>query len=66
MRDKVHIDNMQFGFSPGRGTTDAIFIARQMQEKCWTQKQEIWMAFVDLEEAFNRVPREVCTDEVER
>jgi len=28
----VNINEMQFGFMPGRGTTDA-FIARQLQEK---------------------------------
>jgi len=25
-------DDMQFGFMKGKGTTDAIFMARQMQE----------------------------------
>ena len=29
----IKIDDMQFGFMPGRGTTDAIFIVRQLQEK---------------------------------
>ena len=29
----VDIDEMQFDFVPGRGTTDAIFIVRQLQEK---------------------------------
>ena len=28
IRNMVDIDKMQFGFVPGRGTTDAIFIAR--------------------------------------
>ena len=27
------IDNMQFGFMPGRGTTDTIFIIRQLLER---------------------------------
>ena len=33
IRCQVSIDNMQFGFMPGKGTTDAIFIMRQVQEK---------------------------------
>ena len=59
VRDKVQIDSMQFGFRLGRGTTDAIFIVRQMQERFLDKKKEVWMAFVDLERVFNRVPREV-------
>jgi len=30
---QVDIDDMQFGFMKGKGTIDAIFIVRQMQEK---------------------------------
>ena len=33
IRCQLSIDNMQFGFMPGKGTTDAIFIMRQVQEK---------------------------------
>ena len=33
IRQLVSIDNFQFGFVPGRGTTDAIFVVRQLQEK---------------------------------
>ena len=39
----------------GRGTTDAIFIVRQLQEKHLTAKKTLYMAFVDLEKAFDRV-----------
>ena len=33
IRKQVRIDDMQFGFSSGKTTTDAIFIVRQLQEK---------------------------------
>ena len=49
---------MQFGFMPGKGTTDAIFIMRQVQEKHQATKKKLYNAFVDLEKAFD-VPREV-------
>ena len=59
IREKVKIDDMQFGFMPGKGTTDAIFIARQLQEKFLEKNKELFFAFIDLEKAFDRVPREV-------
>ena len=59
VRSRVNIDDMQFGFRPGKGTTDAIFIIRQIQEKFLAKKKDLWIAFVDLEKAFDRVPREV-------
>ena len=33
IREAVNIDDMQFGFMPGKGTMDAIFITRIMQER---------------------------------
>ena len=49
----------EFGFMPGRGTTDAIFIVRQLQEKFLDKNRNLYFAFSDLEKAFNRVPRKV-------
>ena len=57
IRCRVSIDNMQFGFMHVKGTTDAIFIMRQVQEK-HQAKKKLYYAFVDLEE-FYRVPREM-------
>ena len=58
LRMKVNIDDMQFGFMSGKGTVDAIFIVRQLQ-KFMEKRKDLFYAFVDLEKAFDRVPRDV-------
>ena len=52
IRQVVSTDNSQFGFVPGRGTTDAIFVVRQLQEKYLAAQQETLHGSVDLEKAF--------------
>ena len=56
LRQKVKIDAIQFGFMPGKGNTDAV---RQMQQKYGCKGKKLYFAFVKLEKAFDRVPREV-------
>ena len=46
-------------FMPGKGTTDAIFIMQQVQEKHEAMKKKMYCVLVDLEKAFDRVPREL-------
>ena len=59
IRELVKADDMQFGFMPGKGTTDALFILRRMQEEFRGREKKLYMCFVDLEKAFDRVPRKV-------
>ena len=42
----------QCGFWRGCSTID-IFVARQLQEECHEQHQDLYMAFVDLTKAFH-------------
>ena len=58
-KESINDNIMQFGFRPGKGTTDAIYIVRQIQERFLQKKWDLWMAFVDLEKAFDRLPMEV-------
>ena len=58
VRKIVKIDSMQFGFMVGRGR-QMMFSVCQLQEKYLANNKELWMAFVDLQKAFNRVPREM-------
>ena len=59
IRQMVSIDDSQFGFVQGRGATDAIFVVRQLQEKYLAANKRLYMAFVDLEKVFDRVPWKV-------
>ena len=59
IRQAVSIHDSQVGFVPGRGTTDAIFVIRQLQEKYIAANKRLYMAFVDLEKASDKVPWKV-------
>ena len=61
IRQQIVIDDMQFGFMKGKATTDAIFMARQIQENFRVKGKKLYFGFVDLEKAFDRVPREVIS-----
>ena len=43
---------------PGKGTTDAMFALRMLMKKYREDQRKLHCVFVDLEKAYNRVPRE--------
>ena len=69
LRKLITVNNMQFGFSPGKGTADAVFNILQLQEKHLEVHKDLLLTFVDLEKAYDRVlfadDLAVVTDTVE-
>ena len=47
----VDIDQMQYGFMPGWGTVDAVFVLRRLSET-FRVKNKLFFTFADLENAF--------------
>ena len=41
LRERINIDPMQFGFMPGKGTVNANFVVRQLQEKFMEKKRVV-------------------------
>nr|VZI47526.1 unnamed protein product [Spirometra erinaceieuropaei] len=52
------LSESQCGFRRHRGTTDMIFAACQLQEKCQETRTHLYSTFVDLTKAFDTVNRE--------
>ena len=53
------LEELQYGFRPNRSTIYLIFSLKMICEKSWEFNRKAHVAFIDLEKAFDRVPRNV-------
>ena len=58
----IEVDEVQFGFRPGRGTREGIFSFNVMAQKHIEVKKELYVCFIDYAKAFDRVKHENLID----
>jgi hypothetical protein len=59
LRGVTNVTKNQFDFMPERLTMEAIFLIRQLMDRCREQKKDMFMVFIDLEKDYDKVPRNV-------
>lgn len=60
------LEQSQSGFRKGRSIQDHIFTIKQLTEKFMEKNEEFYMAFIDLEKAFDSVPINIVEDSMMR
>ena len=60
LRNGVEINKQQYGFMPGKETTNAMFALRMLMEKDRKGQRELHCVFVDIEKAYDRFQEKSC------
>ena len=55
---KKYVGEEQRGFRFGWGCLDQVFVFKQLAENCREKRKELYVAFMDLEKAYDKVYRE--------
>ncbi|XP_074347610.1 uncharacterized protein LOC141686476 [Apium graveolens] len=65
LRRKVTVSENQFSFMLGRSKTEAIHLLRRLIEKYRERMRDLHMVFIDLENAYDSVPRSIIWTSLE-